>query len=111
MKLTVQEWNQFWKDIGDDWYIDESSFPEDFPQEGPIEGDGIICWQSKSPSIDATNTLFTHQELKDAHVPFSKLFKRWRKKQSCRIFTVQIPQEKTEEFEKLVKSLKGDILS
>lgn len=113
IKLTIREWTQFWKELGDDWYIDDSTFPEDMPHENTmtIEGDGELRWQSRNSCSETQNEMLTRQEREQANASFSKVFKRWRKKQACRTFCVQIPREKTDEFEKVVKALKGDIIS
>lgn len=111
MKLTVSEWNQFWRDLTEDWYIEDSTFPDDMPPEGIIEGEGALCWQGNGNPIDVPNELITLAEREEGHADFAKVFKRWRKKQNSRTYTVQVPSEKTAEFEKLVKSLKAQILS
>lgn len=111
MKLTVKEWDQFWKELGEDWYIDDTDFPDDIPKEGIISGDGMLCWQGLGTCSESTTNLFTTEEKTNRGAGFSGVFKRWKKKQTSQSYMVTIPNEKADEFKKLVKSLKGEIAS
>ena len=79
MKLTAQEWTDFWKDLGDDFYIDESSFPDFEENSIPavFEGDAYLVYQGKF--LDQPIPPFLKpSELEDGQT-FSVVFRRWKK--------------------------------
>lgn len=111
MKLAIGEWDQFWKEIGEDWYMDDSTFPEETPTAGMMEGDAALCWQGSGSPEDGNHPLFTTTEKQDRVAIFSTVFRRWKKKQNQIAHTVEIPKEEEEAFQATIKKHGWKVLS
>jgi hypothetical protein len=97
MKLTAQEWTDFWKDLGDDFYIDESTFPdfEESNMPASFEGDAYLAYQGKF-SEEPIPSFLKKSELEDGQT-FSVVFRRWKRGRNSTSISFTVPNEKLPE--------------
>lgn len=93
MKCTISEWNDFWKCIDDNWYMEDSSFPDE-GNNAFMEGDAALMWQGSTHSSESKCPLFSQDEKNDGQASFWTVFRRWKKTQNTETFVIRCPKER-----------------
>jgi hypothetical protein len=110
MRISKQEWDAFWKTLGNNWYIDDSDEPEIVDDLKPsdtfeITG-GFIGWQGNRELPGVPGLIKEGEESAD----FLSTFRKWRKQQDQVFIVVQIHENLVDELVKKVKSVGGKII-
>lgn len=105
MKLTKLEWDAFWKQIEDQWYMEDSSFPYEDCDKMPdtFDGDAVLCFHGSDP--DKFNRKLFRTNDVDCGVAFSVVVRRWRKLQNTTTMVIQVPKSKTEAVIEALRAL------
>lgn len=106
MTILKNDYIDFWAYIGENWYLEDSTFADGPDDNLPevLEGDGALCYQGENFDDDKKG-LFKDGE--NRGVAFSTVFKRWKKLSSVTKIIVTCPNNKADEIKKAIKEIGG----
>lgn len=104
MKITRVEWDSFWEEIVDRWYIDESTFPDEDPMPEVFDGDASLFRQSMEEK-ENDKWIFSHRERDEGVADFMDVFRRWKKRRRVGVLIVEVPIEKIQEAREAIQKL------
>ncbi len=109
IKLTKQEWEDFWKVLGKDWYMEDDDVPEyvDSLKKSDVFEftNGMLCRQGKDRSSEVLGLISAY----DDNLCLEEIFLKWRKNHDTVTIVVRIKKDKLNDLLSVIKQVGGKI--